>query len=661
MIQKVNIAAAYLNKEGYELKGIKADGNCFCNAFLKSYARLSRKIPILDSQKNKISYLRDVIATKYVFTPEGNTGPGHSRASQIRRDKEWLTTSEGGLLANALSIPIRMITVNKDNYGCGINDMLIFSELGKLYQEWNDIQEKDKPKEYVLIVDLRGHFIYVEPFTSGESGGTSEPILKKKKDQSSKYNPPSLLLKAMTHEFLDQPLLAMEGYLLLSEKNSTNPKQSLNCMEKAESFAKNRKEFYLHFFEKLKDLSSIDDSSSEIFQKRDQIRMTFEESLAKLSSYSKRGENPVCFICCNENEPDVEKWLKEKLVPDLNKGGIQSLFYFEEIRTDRNRRADQEIIVCTPEFKKTYEERKFAPTGVIEQLRIACERYKDPRLFRTISPIYFKGNQETSCPVEILEPISGLQLGNIEASYYEHVFDLIGSIRKIPWKISHSIKEEFLSKAEGIIKGKTLLLNLSSWRNQRETKNNELYKSVVKRISHLTQMVNLPEPPKDFTGRKEELETLLTALQKDKKVAISGLGGMGKTALALKYADEHRLDYQWIHFISGITTDQITVGLLKLADDLYIPKVKKVEERLGLLKVKLSRLEYEYLLIFDGVDLEATMDDLENYLPEKGKCLLLTSRLGKKAERLNFRSIDLTPLKLEEAIEYLLKVAGKEE
>src|SRR3990167_4911617 len=254
MIQKVNIAAAYLNKEGYELKGIKADGNCFCNAFLKSYARLSRKIPILDSQKNKISYLRDVIAAKYDFTPEGNTGPGHSRASQIRRDKEWLTTSEGGLLANALSIPIRMITVNKDNYGCGINDMLIFSELDKLYQEWNDIQEKDKPKEYVIIVDIGGHFIYAEPFISKESGRIPVALPKINRDKFPAYGLHSMLLKAMAHEFLDQSILAAEDYVNLAEKTLNHPQCALPCLKKALSFFHKKNPShsldYSHFLEK---------------------------------------------------------------------------------------------------------------------------------------------------------------------------------------------------------------------------------------------------------------------------------------------------------------------------------------------------------------------------------------------------------------------------
>jgi hypothetical protein len=48
---------------------VEADGNCFFSAFLESYNTLARKITLLDTENNKISYLRSVVASYYKDKP----------------------------------------------------------------------------------------------------------------------------------------------------------------------------------------------------------------------------------------------------------------------------------------------------------------------------------------------------------------------------------------------------------------------------------------------------------------------------------------------------------------------------------------------------------------------------------------------------------------
>ncbi len=168
---------------------------------------------------------------------------------------------------------------------------------------------------------------------------------------------------------------------------------------------------------------------------------------------------------------------------------------------------------------------------------------------------------------------------------------------------------------------------------------------------------NTSLPPKDFTGREKELAILNTLCAKNNRVAIHGLGGVGKTILSLKYANEKTASYRWIHSVNGTTSATISKGLLVLANELKIPQGQPLE-RLGWLKRKLDRLEELYLLIFDGVDHLEAYGFLESLLPNRGKCLLITTRTPEVARALDFQLMPLTSLDPDDAITYLLQTAG---
>jgi hypothetical protein len=78
---------------------------------------------------------------------------------------------------------------------------------------------------------------------------------------------------------------------------------------------------------------------------------------------------------------------------------------------------------------------------------------------------------------------------------------------------------------------------------------------------------NIPYPPNPyFTGREEVLSQLETTLQAGQPAAlsqpqaISGLGGIGKTQIALAYAYHHLQDYQTILWSRADTTEALISG-----------------------------------------------------------------------------------------------------
>jgi tetratricopeptide (TPR) repeat protein len=72
----------------------------------------------------------------------------------------------------------------------------------------------------------------------------------------------------------------------------------------------------------------------------------------------------------------------------------------------------------------------------------------------------------------------------------------------------------------------------------------------------------LPSLPRDFTGRAEELGELLAALDRGTIISgVQGLGGVGKTALALKLADEIKDRYPDAQFyldLRGVSDNPLT-------------------------------------------------------------------------------------------------------
>ncbi|NUS14900.1 MAG: ATP-binding protein, partial [Streptomyces sp.] len=124
-----------------------------------------------------------------------------------------------------------------------------------------------------------------------------------------------------------------------------------------------------------------------------------------------------------------------------------------------------------------------------------------------------------------------------------------------------------------------------------------------------------------FVGRDAELRRLRALLaegseaavvQPGRTHAIHGLGGIGKSALALRYAHEHRSGYALVWWITAESPGQIVSGLASLAVQLcpHWAADADVQERAAW---AITWLQWHpgWLLIFDNVEDPA---DLRHYL-----------------------------------------------
>ncbi|KAJ5769158.1 protein kinase subdomain-containing protein [Penicillium odoratum] len=167
------------------------------------------------------------------------------------------------------------------------------------------------------------------------------------------------------------------------------------------------------------------------------------------------------------------------------------------------------------------------------------------------------------------------------------------------------------------------------------------------------RLTAMPEIKKEsFLGRQDNLRDLWQYFQPtqshSRKVAIlHGLGGIGQTQLAIRFARDHQQEFPAIFWLSG--KDQSTLVqsfssyFSRLPEQPEIPKAFSIDEEQRF-KVVREWLEIEgnsrWLIILDNVDRYTPADsatgdayDVRNFFPETDHgSILITSRLTELAE-----------------------------
>ncbi|MDQ3150425.1 MAG: FxSxx-COOH system tetratricopeptide repeat protein [Actinomycetota bacterium] len=148
-----------------------------------------------------------------------------------------------------------------------------------------------------------------------------------------------------------------------------------------------------------------------------------------------------------------------------------------------------------------------------------------------------------------------------------------------------------------------------------------------------------------FTGRTQDLQRLRRELRAEGRavvlpVALQGLGGIGKTQLALEYVHRFRSAYDLIWWIQA-DLPQFVDTLIELGVELKLPPSEgtAVEgARSTLEALRRGTLTSRWLLVFDNAD---DVAHVQNYLPGGGGHLLITSRNPDWAERANPIQVDV--------------------
>src|SRR5579859_3196231 len=162
-----------------------------------------------------------------------------------------------------------------------------------------------------------------------------------------------------------------------------------------------------------------------------------------------------------------------------------------------------------------------------------------------------------------------------------------------------------------------------------------------------------------FIGREALLQHLHHLLSPQRNgslsqtTALSGLGGIGKTATALEYAYRFFQEYQAVFWLAAETAEGLTSGFMTLAQTLGLPQEQEQSKAVGAV-LRWLNTHAGWLLVYDNVEDLGLIKGLQP-TARRGS-LLFTTRLqtlGTLAA-----CVEVEPLPVEEGMQMLLRRSG---
>ena len=186
---------------------------------------------------------------------------------------------------------------------------------------------------------------------------------------------------------------------------------------------------------------------------------------------------------------------------------------------------------------------------------------------------------------------------------------------------------------------------------------------VTTRDSPLTAgptMTNAPPRSAQFVGRQDTLEEIrrLLSAQQTPPLSLVGLGGVGKTQLAVEYAHRWATAYDLIWWVPAEQPSPAIAALALLSDRLGMPNSVDMRQTIRGVLTALENSALRWLLVYDNADVPG---DLDTLMPAAGGHVLVTSRNA--AWEATGRSIRVGVFSRQESIGFLRArgVAGSAE
>ncbi|MDQ6660070.1 MAG: serine/threonine-protein kinase, partial [Chloroflexota bacterium] len=163
-----------------------------------------------------------------------------------------------------------------------------------------------------------------------------------------------------------------------------------------------------------------------------------------------------------------------------------------------------------------------------------------------------------------------------------------------------------------------------------------------------------------FTGRSQLFEQLYEEFHRtqgavlNQPLALSGLGGIGKTQMAIEYAYRYRDEYRAVFWVRADSREMLVADFVSLARLLDLPGQDAQDQMLIVGAVKHWMEQQEgWLLILDSAD---ELRLLTDFLPGGSKGHVLLTTRAQATGRIA-RSLSVEKLELSESVQFILRRA----
>ncbi|MFC4065726.1 FxSxx-COOH system tetratricopeptide repeat protein [Actinoplanes subglobosus] len=168
----------------------------------------------------------------------------------------------------------------------------------------------------------------------------------------------------------------------------------------------------------------------------------------------------------------------------------------------------------------------------------------------------------------------------------------------------------------------------------------------------------VPAQNPNFTGRESMLRSLNEALITKSQISVlpqtlHGLGGVGKTQLAVEYVYRFQSAYDLIWWIPAEQPTTVLASLAELAKRLELPESTNLQQTTTTVIDALASTSLRWLLVYDNAN---QPDELARFVPVAGGHVVITSR-NQEWTRLG-DSVEVDVFERRESIELIRKRAG---